>query len=71
MIADVETNMKLQLIRHLWGVTGNPETTFPKFRELGFTGIEGALPAPQERRKFSRLLKQHRETGKRGQGATA
>jgi len=51
--------MKLMLIRHLWGVTGNREELFLQFRELGFGGIEAALPAPQERPQFRRLLTQY------------
>ena len=54
--------MKLVLIRHLWGVTGRWEEVFPKFRELGFTGIECALPAEKERRRLRRLLAQPLET---------
>ena len=48
--------MKLLLIRHLWGVTGNREELFPQFRELGFGGIEAALPAPSERRPLRRQM---------------
>ncbi|MCU0771702.1 MAG: TIM barrel protein [Verrucomicrobia bacterium] len=51
--------MKLLLIRHLWGVTGNLEELLPQFRELGFDGIEAALPALKERRQWRRLLRQH------------
>ena len=51
--------MKLLLIRHLWGVTGNREELFPQFRALGFAGIEAALPAPKERRQLRRMLAQH------------
>ena len=51
--------MKLVLIRHLWGVTGSWEEVFPKFRELGFAGIECALPLEKERRRLRRLLVQH------------
>ena len=56
----VKTTMKLLLIRHLWGVTGNREELFPQFRELGFGGIEAALPAPRERRPLRRLLTRHK-----------
>lgn len=51
--------MKLQIIRHLWGVTDPWEDTFPKFAELGFTGIEAPLPAKDEARRFRKLLDQH------------
>lgn len=51
--------MKLQLIRHLWGVNGNPAEFFPQFRQLGFTGIEAALPALKEHRQWRRRLAQH------------
>jgi len=51
--------MKLLLIRHLWGVTGKWEEVFPKFHQLGFAGIEAALPAAKERRPLRRLLTEH------------
>jgi hypothetical protein len=51
--------MKLQLIRHLWGVTDPWEEVFPKFVELGFTGIEAPLPEAAQTRRFKRLLKDH------------
>ena len=51
--------MKLKLIRHLWGVTGSWEETFPRFAELGFTGIEAPLPAKPDERRFRKLLDQH------------
>jgi hypothetical protein len=52
--------MRLQLIRHLWGVSGQWEDLFPKFRELGFVGIEAPLPPASQRRRLRRLLTQHR-----------
>jgi hypothetical protein len=51
--------MKLQLIRHLWGVNGTWEEVFPKFVELGFSGIEASLPEKAEARRFKRLLREH------------
>ena len=51
--------MKLLLIRHLWGVTDKWENVFPQFRELGFGGIEVALPVARERRRLRRLLAEH------------
>ena len=51
--------MKLLLIRHLWGVTGKPEEYLPQFRELGFVGIESAMPERKERRRFCQLLARH------------
>ena len=44
----------------MWGVNGNREKLFPQFRELGFAGIEAALPAPKERRALRCLLTQHK-----------
>ena len=52
--------MKLLLVRHLWGVTGDWEDLFPMFREVGFSVIEAALPAAKERRRLVRLLSKHR-----------
>ena len=52
--------MKIQLIRHLWGVTVKWEEVFPQFRALGFTGIEAALPSVKERRQLVRSLKTHK-----------
>ena len=52
--------MRLRLIRHLWGVPGEWEDLFPQFRDLGFVGVEAALPPAPERRRLRRLLKQHR-----------
>ena len=51
--------MRLQLFRHLWGVTGSNEEVFPKFKELGFHGIESQLPPPATREGFRALLDQH------------
>src|SRR6188472_4185986 len=51
--------MRQQLIRRLRGGPGKWEQLFPKFRELGFVGIEAALPPALQRRHFRRLLTQH------------
>lgn len=52
--------MRLQLIRHLWGVPGKWEDLFPAFRELGFAGIEAPVPPASQRHRFRRLLVHHR-----------
>lgn len=52
--------MRLQLIRHLWGVPGKWEDLFPQFRELGFVGIEAPVPPASQGRRFRLLLAQHR-----------
>ncbi len=51
--------MRLLLIRHLWGVTGAWEETFPKFRDAGFVGVEAPLPPASDRRRWRRLLTRH------------
>jgi len=51
--------MKLLLFRHLWGVVGEWESSFPRFKSAGYQGIESALPPSSERKRFRRLLDQH------------
>lgn len=51
--------MDLLLIRHLWGVAGAWEELFPRFRDLGYQGIEAGVPPPAERERFRALLDQH------------
>ena len=48
--------MKLVLVRHLWGVTEPWETAFPRFKSLGYGGIECGVPPPAERKRFRALL---------------
>ncbi|HLL89870.1 MAG TPA: sugar phosphate isomerase/epimerase [Tepidisphaeraceae bacterium] len=51
--------MKLQLVRHLWGVELPWEQAFPKIKAEGFTAMEVPLPAEAEAGRLSALLKQH------------
>ena len=51
--------MKLVVFRHLWGVDESWETCFPKFRKLGYAGIESALPPADQRVRLRRLLARH------------
>jgi sugar phosphate isomerase/epimerase len=51
--------MKLQLVRHLWGVELSWESAFPKIAAEGFTAIETSLPTAETASKWSDLLKQH------------
>src|SRR5262245_36180591 len=51
--------MRLDLIRHLWGVDETWASAFPKMRELGYTGIEASLPDPAHAAHFKELLKEH------------
>ncbi|HEV7298004.1 MAG TPA: TIM barrel protein [Tepidisphaeraceae bacterium] len=51
--------MKLQFVRHLWGVNEPWETCFPKLKAAGFTAIETALPTEAERPRFKKLLNEH------------
>ena len=48
--------MRLELIRHLWGVEEPLESVLPKFRAEGYVGIERHLPAPDEFDRFKSLL---------------
>jgi hypothetical protein len=52
--------MRLLLIRHLWGVAGAWEEVFPRLQELGYHGIEAALPPVADRGRFRELLDRHR-----------
>jgi Xylose isomerase-like TIM barrel len=52
--------MKLELMRHLWGIDEPWERVFPKIKDLGYAGIEAPLPDPERAPEFSRLLEQHR-----------
>jgi sugar phosphate isomerase/epimerase len=51
--------MRLLLIRHLWGVAGAWEDVFPRIKELGYHGIEAALPPAADRKRFRELLDRH------------
>lgn len=51
--------MRLLLIRHLWGVNGEWEDLFPKFKQLGYQGIEAPLPSIEDRSRFRALLDSH------------
>src|SRR4051812_10753869 len=51
--------MELKLIRHLWGVTGPWEETFPGFKQAGYVGIEAPLPEPDQGSHFRTLLTQY------------
>ncbi len=55
--------MKLLLIRHLWGVARTWEESFPGFRELGYGGIEFAIPPAAQRRRLRQLLARHQFRG--------
>ena len=52
--------MKLVIFRHLWGVTGQWEELFPRFKQAGYSGIEAAIPPAADRQRFRALLQQHR-----------
>src|SRR5450432_2581791 len=51
--------MELKLIRHLWGVDEPWEAVFPKFKALGYTGIECVLPGLEQRDGLRKLLDGH------------
>ncbi len=51
--------MKLQLVRHLWGIDLSWEVAFPKIKAEGFSAIECPLPSPEEATRFVGLLKEH------------
>jgi sugar phosphate isomerase/epimerase len=51
--------MKLEVMRHLWGVDEPWDRVFPKIKELGYAGIESGLPYPDRVAEFGKLLKQH------------
>ncbi len=52
--------MKLIIFRHLWGMTGDWEDLFPRLKAAGYHGIESALPARRDHRRFCSLLAKHR-----------
>ena len=52
--------MKLNLMRHLWGVDETWEQAFPKIKAQGYHGIECPPPPPGQRAAFRRLLARHR-----------
>ncbi|MEN9936098.1 MAG: hypothetical protein RLZZ387_2677 [Chloroflexota bacterium] len=51
--------MRLRLFRHLWGVDGPWEATFPRVKESGYHGIEAPVPVPERREELRRLLDAH------------
>ena len=48
------------MFRHLWGITEEWESLFPKISALGFQGIEHILPEEAQLARFRGLLDQHR-----------
>jgi hypothetical protein len=52
--------MKLILYRHLWGMAGEWEDVFPKFKQAGYRGVESPMPQPEDRKRFRALLQRHR-----------
>ncbi len=51
--------MRLQVFRHLWGVSDSWEQSFPRFQSRGYAGIEAVLPRAAEAGRFRRLLGRH------------
>ncbi len=53
--------MKLQLVRHLWGVdqTRNLEDYLPRWRSVGYEVLETPLRSVPDRTAFRKFLKQH------------
>lgn len=51
--------MRLLLMRHLWGVNGVWEELFPKFKQLGYHGVEAAVPPAADRIRLRELLDMH------------
>jgi len=51
--------MKLEVMRHLWGVDEPWERVFPKIKDLGYAGIESPLPEPNRASEFAGLLEKH------------
>lgn len=49
--------MKLQLVRHLWGVDLSWEAAFPRIKAEGFTAIECPMPSDADESRFLDLLK--------------
>jgi hypothetical protein len=58
-MGEIEMHMNLILFRHLWGVAGEWETAFSKFRRAGYRGIESAIPQSADRKRFRALLQKH------------
>jgi sugar phosphate isomerase/epimerase len=52
--------MKLQLVRHLWGIDLPNEQSFPKIQAEGFTAIESPMPEAAKEDAFRALLAQHK-----------
>src|SRR5258707_13697426 len=48
--------MQLKVFRHLWGVDGSWEETFPKIKDLRYAGIETSLPAAEDKVRLRKLL---------------
>ena len=48
--------MELVLFRHLWGISEDWETAFPRIQAAGYAGIEAPLPAPADQSRFRALL---------------
>lgn len=48
--------MQLRLFRHLWGLTGSWAELFPKFKDLGYHGVEGGVPSPEATPRWGELL---------------
>ena len=53
------SHMKLQLLRHLWGIVEPWEVAFTRIKATGFAGIETGVPAPADTDRFRALLTQH------------
>jgi len=53
--------MKLKLVRHLWGVDGDLgyEQYLPRWRDVGYEGIEFSIGFAKDRSAFFRLLKEN------------
>jgi hypothetical protein len=58
-MGEVERRMNLILFRHLWGAAGKWEDIFPRFKQAGYRGIESQMPAPEDRKRFRALLREH------------
>jgi sugar phosphate isomerase/epimerase len=48
--------MKLQLMRHLWGIVEPWEDAFPRIKAAGYAGVETSVPAPADEDRFRALL---------------
>jgi sugar phosphate isomerase/epimerase len=51
--------MKLEVMRHLWGIDEPWDRVFPKIKDLGYAGIESPLPDSDRAAEFGKLLEQH------------